>query len=77
MAIKTVKAIVAPRRTVVIDGKGLGPGAEVMLPADEVAHLRAQGFLINPFAGAAPAQGAGPSFGTPTDTGEAAGSDEE
>lgn len=63
MATKTIKAIVAPRRTVWVDNKPVGPGGEVNLPSDEVAHLREQGFLVNPTGPATPVTGAGPSFG--------------
>lgn len=62
-----VTAIVAPRKTVMVDGKYVGPGSEVILPADEVAELRALGFLVNPDAADAPATGAGPDFGSADD----------
>lgn len=62
MAAKTVKAVVAPRRTIWIDNKQFGPGAEVLLPADEAAELRAAGFLVDPDAPEAPPTGEGPSF---------------
>lgn len=61
-AIKTVKAIVALRRTVIVDNKQCGPGTEVTLPADEVAELRASGFLVDPAATDAPPVADGPSF---------------
>lgn len=61
-AIKTMKATVAPRRTVIVDNKPCGPGAEVTLPADEVAELRASGFLVDPAAPDAPPAAEGPSF---------------
>lgn len=44
---KTVKAIVANRRTVEVDGKTFGPGETVSLPADEVEALRDAGFLAD------------------------------
>lgn len=62
MGAKTVKAVVAPRRTVMIDSKPFGPGAEVALPAEEVTELRAAGFLVDPEAPEAPPAGEGPSF---------------
>ena len=62
-AIKLVTAQVAPRKTVLFDGKYVGPGAEISLPADEVADLRALGFLVDPQAPEAPATGQGPDFG--------------
>ena len=58
----TVKAIVAPRRTVHLDGKSYGPGAEVELDADEAMDLQAGGFLVDPEAQALPAVGNGPEF---------------
>ena len=61
-AIKLVTATVAQRKTVLFDGKYLGPGSEVSLPADEVAELRALGFLVDPAAQDAIAVGAGPVF---------------
>lgn len=63
MATKNVTAVVAPRKTVMFEGKYVGPGGEVTLPADEVAELRAVGFLVNPDAADAPTPGPGPSFG--------------
>lgn len=61
-AAKSIKAIVAPRRTVWVDNKPCGPGAEVTLPSDEVADLRASGFLVDPDAPDAPPVADGPSF---------------
>jgi len=58
-----VKAVVAARKTVLFEGKYVGPGTEISLPADEVAELRALGFLVDPEAPDAPATGEGPSFG--------------
>jgi hypothetical protein len=61
MAAKTVKAVVALRKTVWIDNKQFGPGAEISLPADEIEHLRERGFLVDPDAAEVPT-GEGPSF---------------
>lgn len=60
---KTVKAIVAERKTIFTEGKFYGPGEEVSVNADEVADLRANGFLVDPDAAATPETAAGPSFG--------------
>lgn len=49
---KTVKAVVANRHSVEVDGKLYGPGETVMLPADEVSALQASGYLIDPDAAA-------------------------
>jgi hypothetical protein len=68
MAAKLVKAVVAPRKTVVFEGKYVGPGTEISLAADEVAELRGLGFLVDPEAPEAPAAGEGPKFG-PVDEG--------
>jgi hypothetical protein len=62
MAAKTMKAVVAPRRTIWLDNKPYGPGAEVSLPADEVAQLRSSGFLVDPAAPDAPTVTDGPTF---------------
>jgi hypothetical protein len=64
MAGKTVKAIVADRRTVWVGSKSFGPGEEVSLPAEEVAELRISGFLVDPAAPDAPETGEGPTFET-------------
>lgn len=61
-AVKNITAVVAPRRTVMIGNKFAGPGDEVSLPSDEVAELRASGFLVDPAAPDAPPAGEGPSF---------------
>lgn len=61
-AIKLVTAIVAQRKTVLFEGKYVGPGSEISLPADEVAELRGLGFLVDPEALDAPPTGEGPSF---------------
>ena len=63
MATKNVKAVVAPRKTVMFEGKYVGPGGEVTLPIDEAQELWARGFLVDPDGAAAPAPGPGPSFG--------------
>lgn len=47
--------------TALRQGQGVGPGATVRLPADEVARLRTLGFLVTPGV-AAPATGNGPTF---------------
>jgi len=65
MAAKLVTAIVAERKTVLFEGKYAGPGTEISLPADEVAELRALGFLVDPTAPEAPATGEGPTFDLP------------
>jgi hypothetical protein len=70
MAGKTVKAMVAERRTVWVGNKSFGPGEEVSLPQEEVAELRASGFLVDPAAPEAPETGEGPTF-TAADTGTA------
>jgi hypothetical protein len=62
-AVKMMKAVVAPRRTVMVDNKFAGPGAEVSLPADEVAELRASGFLVDPDAPEIPVVTDGPAIG--------------
>ena len=60
---KEIKAIVANRRSVEVDGKIYGPGDSVTLPADEVKQLRGSGFLIDPDTEeVAPADG--PTFGS-------------
>jgi hypothetical protein len=64
MAAKLVKAVVAPRKTVMFEGQYVGPGTEISLPADEVAELRGLGFLVDPEAPEAPAIGEGPTFGS-------------
>ena len=61
MAAKLVKAIVAARRTIRHDGKEFGPGAEVMLPADDAASLIASGFIFDATAPEIEV-GAGPKF---------------
>lgn len=67
MAAKLIKAIVAERKNVLFEGKYVGPGTEISLPADEVAELRGLGFLVDPEAPDAPATGEGPNFGPVTD----------
>jgi hypothetical protein len=62
MAAKTMKAVVAPRRTVWLDNKPYGPGAEVSLPVDEVAQLRSSGFLVDPDAEDVAVATDGPTF---------------
>ena len=64
MAGKTVKAVVAERRTVWVGSKSFGPGEEISLPSEEVAELRASGFLVDPAALDAPEIGEGPTFET-------------
>jgi hypothetical protein len=62
--VKMMKAIVAPRRTVMLgNNKYAGPGEEVSLPADEVTELRASGFLVDPTAAEVPVVTDGPSIG--------------
>lgn len=61
-AVKNITAVVSPRRTVMVGNKFAGPGEEVSLPSDEVAELRASGFLVDPAAPSAPPTGEGPSF---------------
>lgn len=58
---KLVKAVVAPGRTVKVDGKNVGPGGDVTLPADEVEWLRKGGYLLDP-AATAPTIAPGPAF---------------
>lgn len=60
---KLVKAQVAPRKTVLFEGKYVGPGGEINLPAGEVDELRALGFLVDPQAPEAPESAPGPDFG--------------
>jgi hypothetical protein len=64
MAGKTVKAVVAERRTVWVGSKSFGPGEEVSLPSEEVTELRASRFLVDPAAPDAPETGDGPTFET-------------
>lgn len=71
MPAEIIEAVVAVRKTVLFDGKYVGPGTVIRLSSDEVAELRALGFLIDPEAPAAPETGAGPDFG-PADDGPAA-----
>ncbi len=58
---RTDKAVVANGRTVFAGDKRYGPGAEVSLPAEEIATLRSLGFVVDPDAKAAPASD-GPTF---------------
>lgn len=58
---KVVKAVVAPGRTVKFEGKNVGPGGAVALPADEVEWLRKGGYLLDP-AATAPTIAPGPAF---------------
>ncbi|MCA1860935.1 hypothetical protein LE191_12560 [Janthinobacterium sp. HSC-3S05] len=58
---KLVKAVVAPGRTVKFEGKNVGPGGDVALPADEVEWLRKGGYLLDP-AATAPTIAPGPAF---------------
>ncbi len=58
---KVVKAVVAPGRTVKFEGKNVGPGGDVALPADEVEWLRKGGYLLDP-AATAPTIAPGPAF---------------
>lgn len=58
---KVVKAVVAPGRTVKFEGKNVGPGGDVALPADEVEWLRKGGYLLDP-AATAPTVAPGPAF---------------
>ena len=57
-----VTAVVAERKTVMVDGKYVGPGGEVTLPSDEVIELRALGFLVDPASAVATPVGDGPTF---------------
>ena len=61
------RATVAARRTVNVDGKLHGPGAEIQLPKAEVERLRKLGYLVDPKAAelAAP-EGASVSTEPPT-----------
>ena len=43
-----IAAIVAPRRSLIVNGVKVGPGSRVELPADEANRLRRQGFLVDP-----------------------------
>lgn len=58
---KVVKAVVAPGRTVKFEGKNVGPGGDVALPAYEVECLRKGGYLLDP-AATAPTIAPGPAF---------------
>ena len=58
---KVVKAVVAPGRAVKFEGKIVGPGGDVILPADEVEWLRKGGYLLDP-AATAPTIAPGPAF---------------
>ena len=57
-----LQAVVAPRRTVQIDGKLHGPGMLVRLSKPDVTRLRALGYLVDPKAETPPADG--PSIAT-------------
>ncbi|WP_434715507.1 hypothetical protein [Paraburkholderia sp. A3RO-2L] len=59
------RATVARGRTITIDGKQVGPGEEVSLPASEIAQLRKAGFLTTPGEAELP-RGDGPVF-SPSD----------
>lgn len=65
--VERVTAQVAPRKTVLFEGKYVGPGTEISLPASEVAELRVLGFLLDPQAPVAPEPGPGPVFGAAGD----------
>ncbi|MET3135501.1 hypothetical protein AAKU55_005811 [Oxalobacteraceae bacterium GrIS 1.11] len=67
MAAKLIAATVAARKTVMVQGLYFGPGREVRLPADEVAELRARGFLVDPGGPDAPQDGPGPDFDAEAD----------
>ena len=58
---KLLKAIVAKGRTVVVGRQSVPEGKEVTLPEDEIASLRASGFLVDPDAPEIP-RGDGPAF---------------
>jgi len=62
MAGKLIKAIVAPRKTLMYGGKYVGSGIEVSLPAEEVAELQKLGFLVDSSSAPLPATGQGPVF---------------
>lgn len=55
------KAIVAKGRAVVVKKKSFKEGEELTLPAEEVAELRARGFLVDPNTKEIP-RGDGPKF---------------
>jgi hypothetical protein len=70
----TLKAAVAPGRSVIVDGVRHGPGTLVELPAIEVRRLMGLGFLSNPHAAEVPVQKAqdpqpfqGPQFRGPVE----------
>lgn len=44
----TETGIVAPGRSVMVGRTRHGPGTTVALPAEEITHLRALGFLLDP-----------------------------
>jgi hypothetical protein len=54
-------AVVAARKSVDVDGKIYGPGETVTLPTADVVELRTKGFLVDPDADTAAADGAAPS----------------
>ena len=60
---RTVKATVAPRRSVITEFRGRPhlPGAELMLPATEAKRLTELGFLVDAKAAPIPAA-PGPTF---------------
>ncbi|MFZ6690234.1 hypothetical protein [Undibacterium sp. SXout20W] len=62
MNTRTVKAVVAPRKTLQIGSVRHQPGDEVEIPEDEVEYLRNAGFIVNP-AKSEPSLAAGPDFG--------------
>lgn len=66
-----VKAVVAPRRSVDVDGKLFGPGATVTLPLGEALDLLKQGFLVDPDADKAAVEAEGASIDTGAGAGDA------
>ncbi len=57
----TGTAVVAERRTVMVEGKECAPGTEVVLPMREIRRLRSQGYPVDPNAKKIPV-GNGPVF---------------
>lgn len=58
----SAQGVVAHGRTVLVDRKAVAAGEVVKLPAEEIAHLRERGFLVDPDKAEIP-KGDGPSFG--------------
>lgn len=68
---ETQDAVVAAHKSVDVDGKIYGPGATVTLPSAEVDELRIKGFLVDPSASDAAADGSAPSVSISGGTGAA------